>query len=77
MRIFGWTSQELVKIVQTPQAYYTADIKSAYNIDFIDDFIDEAIVFEKAGNKINLVKGNHENIKITYPSDLVFAESMI
>jgi 2-C-methyl-D-erythritol 4-phosphate cytidylyltransferase len=31
-------------------------------------------VLESMGETIHLVEGNRENIKITYPEDLIFAE---
>jgi len=34
-------------------------------------------VVESIGQKMNLVSGNRENIKITRPEDLVFAEKLM
>lgn len=65
------------KIVQTPQCFQTALIKKAYQQDFIDDFTDDASVVEATGEKIHLVSGNKENIKITSPEDLVVAEALM
>ncbi len=65
------------KIVQTPQCFQTALIKKAYQQDFIEEFTDDASVVEKMDEKIHLVAGNKENIKITSPEDLVIAEALI
>lgn len=65
------------KIVQTPQCFQTALIKKAYQQEFTDAFTDDASVVEATGEKIHLVAGNKENIKITSPEDLVVAEALI
>ena len=63
--------------VQTPQVFLIDEIKAAYNFAKSKSFTDDASVLEHFGEKINLVEGNHENIKITYPSDLIFAEALL
>lgn len=62
------------KLVQTPQYFNASMIKKAYEVEFSNQFTDDASVFEYAGHKISIVKGNEENIKITTPKDLVLAE---
>lgn len=64
------------KSVQTPQCFTTEIILNAYEQDFDESFTDDASVVEKLGNKINLVEGNIENIKITSPIDIALAEVM-
>lgn len=64
-------------LVQTPQTFKTELIKKAYQQDYYDLFTDDASVLESFGHKINLVDGNRENIKITYPEDLVVAKSFL
>lgn len=61
------------KTIQTPQVFDLEAIQKAYEIDFQESFTDDASVYEKAGHKICLVKGNNENIKITNPFDLQLA----
>jgi 2-C-methyl-D-erythritol 4-phosphate cytidylyltransferase len=34
-------------------------------------------VLEKAGEKINLIEGNRENIKITNPEDLLISTALL
>ena len=41
------------------------------------EFTDDATVLEKTGEKINLVEGNRENIKITNPEDLIDISSTV
>jgi 2-C-methyl-D-erythritol 4-phosphate cytidylyltransferase len=64
-------------IVQTPQCFQTALIKDAYRQNFDEKFTDDALVLENTGERIRLVAGNIENIKITKPSDIRIAESFM
>ena len=41
------------------------------------EFTDDATVLEKTGEKINLVEGNRENIKITNPEDLLISTALL
>jgi len=61
------------KLVQTPQGFNADLIKESYQQKFDIRFTDDASVFEAAGYSVNLVEGNKENIKITTPEDLKFA----
>lgn len=63
--------------IQTPQCFRFDIIKKAYEQEFQNHFTDDATVIESLGEIINLVQGNEENIKITNPIDLVFAEALI
>lgn len=64
-------------IVQTPQCFTSEILKKAYHQKYSLDFTDDASVIEKYGEKIQLVKGNAENIKITSPIDLFVAECYV
>lgn len=66
-----------VKQVQTPQVFDVAKIKRAYLQDFDPSFTDDASVLEKTGEKIRMVEGNRENIKITNPEDLFIAQTLL
>ena len=59
-----------LRIVQTPQVFRSDILQSAYQQPFSDFFTDDASVVEAFGEKINLVEGNPENIKITTKNDL-------
>lgn len=63
--------------VQTPQCFKTNLIKNAYRQNFDEKFTDDAIVLESTGERIHLIDGNVENIKITYPSDMIVAEALL
>ncbi|MBC7864984.1 MAG: 2-C-methyl-D-erythritol 4-phosphate cytidylyltransferase, partial [Bacteroidia bacterium] len=70
-------NRDEIRIVQTPQCFSVNAIKKAFEQEYDSAFTDDATVFEKAGNKITLVEGNPENIKITFPSDLHYAEFIL
>lgn len=63
--------------VQTPQVFRLDILRKAYGQEYRETFTDDASVVESAGCKVALVQGNVENIKITTPADLIFAEAMI
>ncbi len=65
-----------IKLVQTPQAFHGKILLPAYRIDYKDKFTDEATVVEAFGLKVSLVEGDEDNIKITKPTDMLFAESI-
>lgn len=69
--------RENFRIVQTPQIFHSSQIKKAYEQDFCENFTDDAGVVESTGIKINLVEGNHENIKITRAVDIKIAEAFL
>ena len=62
------------KLVQTPQVFEVELLRRAYQQTYTDLFTDDASVVEALGEKVYLVKGNRENIKLTTPFDLKLAE---
>jgi len=66
-----------VKIIQTPQTFYSSDLAAAFASEYDLSFTDEAGVIEKTGIRINLVEGETTNIKITKPVDLLIAEKIL
>lgn len=64
-------------IVQTPQCFKSSILKKAFLQEYLPTFTDDASVLEAMGEKINLIEGNRENIKITTPHDLVIAEALM
>jgi 2-C-methyl-D-erythritol 4-phosphate cytidylyltransferase len=66
-----------LRIVQTPQGFKSELIKKAFNVSYRETFTDDASVLEFSGERIYLVQGNPENIKITKPSDLLIAEALV
>ncbi len=66
-----------VRIIQTPQTFFSDILKPAFDQSYQESFTDEASVVEATGVKINLVEGEVSNIKITKPIDLVIAERIL
>jgi 2-C-methyl-D-erythritol 4-phosphate cytidylyltransferase len=66
-----------IKRVQTPQAFNAKKLITAYENCVDQSHTDDASVFESYFGKVNLVEGNTENIKITYPSDMKIAELIL
>ena len=66
-----------VKQIQTPQVFNAELIKNAYLQEYRPEFTDDATVLEKTGEKINLIEGNRENIKITNPDDLLISTALL
>lgn len=65
------------RLIQTPQCFHADLLIKAYEQKFSETFTDDATVVEAIGEKINIVEGNYENIKITRPVDLKFAEAYL
>lgn len=62
-----------LRIVQTPQTFQSGLIKEAFDMDYREEFTDEASILEFMGAKINLIEGEESNLKITFREDLDFA----
>jgi 2-C-methyl-D-erythritol 4-phosphate cytidylyltransferase len=65
------------KIIQTPQCFNIKLLKKAFAKKYSKKFTDDATVLENIGEKINLVEGNYENIKITNPNDMIIAKAYV
>ena len=66
--------------VQTPQGFYFEDILPAHEFFYKKgylEFPDDGSLLFAVGKKINCVKGDKKNFKITTQSDLDFAEYII
>ena len=61
------------RLVQTPQTFDIQLLKRAYGQPYQEGFTDDASVVESIGQRITIVEGNRENIKITTPFDLRIA----
>jgi 2-C-methyl-D-erythritol 4-phosphate cytidylyltransferase len=66
-----------LRAIQTPQVFDIALLKKAYTQPYLPAFTDDASVFESHGNPIRLTEGNAENLKITCPTDLAMAETLM
>jgi 2-C-methyl-D-erythritol 4-phosphate cytidylyltransferase len=64
-------------LIQTPQVFQSELLIKAYKEEFRNEFTDDASVVERLGIRINLIEGDYSNLKITFPEDLLFAESLL
>lgn len=69
--------RQTVRMVQTPQTFRSEIIVPAFNQPFSEHFTDEATVVESFGKEVFLIEGEYENIKVTRPVDLWFAEKIL
>jgi 2-C-methyl-D-erythritol 4-phosphate cytidylyltransferase len=66
-----------IRIIQTPQTFLSSVLLPAFTVEYKDSFTDEATVVEASGQNVFLIDGDHENIKITRPVDLLIAERIL
>ena len=66
-----------LRIVQTPQCFVAAAIKKAYNCNYHERFTDDASVYEADGQRLFLIEGQPDNIKITTATDLTIARVLL
>lgn len=66
-----------IRIIQTPQTFYSDIVKAAFEQEYEESFTDEASVVERLGVKIHLIDGEPTNIKITHPIDVLIAEKIL
>jgi len=66
--------RSVFQLIQTPQTFRLEWMQKAFQIGYSDQFTDCASVLESAGYPIHLIPGSYENIKITTPEDLRWAE---
>jgi 2-C-methyl-D-erythritol 4-phosphate cytidylyltransferase len=66
-------------VVQTPQAFRFALLLKAYKRAALDRYIgtDDASLVERLGASVTMVEGDYDNIKLTTPEDLFFAEAIL
>jgi 2-C-methyl-D-erythritol 4-phosphate cytidylyltransferase len=62
------------RLIQTPQTFHLDWMRKAFEQPYRSTFTDCASVLESAGYPIHLIEGSYENIKITSPEDLKWAE---
>lgn len=65
------------RLIQTPQTFDVALIRKAYQIRDEPSLTDDASVAERSGHVISLFEGSYQNIKVTTPEDLIFADALL
>lgn len=71
------SDRKKLRLVQTPQVFTCAILKKAYQLQYDDRFTDDATVVETSGERILLVEGSSENMKVTSPTDMIIAEALL
>ena len=69
--------RQYFRLVQTPQTFQIGKIKKAFQVEELPQFTDDATVYEYQGWQVSLIQGNVENIKITTPEDLDYADYLL
>jgi len=65
--------------VQTPQTFDASIIKKAHDLALAQSFVgtDDSSLVERMGVEVRLIEGDHSNIKVTTPEDLMIAEKIL
>ena len=61
--------KKTLRSIQTPQGFYTEDIKKAFSLATSDDYPDESSVYAQFIAKPKLFDSDKANIKLTYATD--------
>jgi len=77
--IDGTLDRETMWLAQTPQAFRYRIIKEAHDAARRDGYraTDDALLVERLGHKVKIVRGDRYNLKITTAEDLVIASAIL
>ena len=67
--IVDYLNRNEIFLIQTPQAFYTKDIIKAYTLSGDSQFNDDSEVYKTFIRSPRIVKGEPQNVKLTYPED--------
>lgn len=78
-RVVGTPVREELVAVQTPQAFSLELLREAHERARREGFsgTDDASLVERLGKAVTVVEGSRENIKVTYPEDLLVAKAVL
>ncbi len=76
-RIITTINRDNVICAQTPQMFKLKVLQSAFSVNDVSIFSDEAMAVQALNIPVDIVIGNPQNIKITYPSDIEFFSFLI
>jgi len=74
---FVASNREDYVLIQTPQTFQSSLIIEAYDRLELPEVSDDATVMELAGFSIALIDGSYDNIKLTTPVDMLFAQALL
>ena len=79
--VVGTPDRNSLWLIQTPQVFEVSLVKKAYSrlmeMDTIKVTDDAMVVEQMLGEKVKLVEGSYQNIKITTPEDLLIASVLV
>lgn len=77
--VSGTIDRSSLFAVQTPQTFRTDLLRRAYERAYAEGYYatDDAALVERMGEKVEIVPGSYENIKITTPADLDIANTRL
>lgn len=75
------TNRKFTYIAQAPQSFRLGDILAAHRRTRVSaggytDLVDQATLCKKLGMALALVRGNDDNIKVTFPNDILMLEEL-
>lgn len=75
-KIASTPDRSTVWAIQTPQAFRVRDLAAAHELAMREGFTgtDDAMLVERTGQPVYVVRGGYHNLKITTPEDLEWAE---
>jgi 2-C-methyl-D-erythritol 4-phosphate cytidylyltransferase len=78
-RVVNTADRERLVAVQTPQAFSLRLLREAHRRARQEEFqgTDDASLVERLGKTVAVIDGSRENIKVTYPEDIVMVEAVL
>jgi 2-C-methyl-D-erythritol 4-phosphate cytidylyltransferase len=75
----GYEDRSKLLLVQTPQGFHLPVLEYALAKAGSDRFhaTDEASLVLRANHPVSWIEGDPENLKVTYPQDLIFAQTLL
>lgn len=77
--VTGTPQRESLWRAQTPQIFRWQAFVRAYGLEdeVLASATDDSALVERTGGRVKVVEGSHQNLKITVPADLKYAEGII
>ncbi len=67
----NYVDRDKLFLLQTPQAFFTEDIKKAYSLAGGENFTDDSRVYSEFIGGVHLIDGETQNRKLTFKSDFL------
>ncbi len=69
--------RDLLWEAQTPQGFHKDVLVKAHAKKFKEEVTDDAMMVERMGGRVKMVKGSYRNIKVTTPEDIILARQLL